>query len=93
MSLRQFKAEREELVSVIKETEETKQKIIESLRFLGANLKKLKIQENRWSVLFFLSNQLFPSSNYPQIQMIDHEFCINQNQQNEIRQKGIETGV
>jgi hypothetical protein len=47
MSLRQFKAEREELVSIIKETEETKQKIIESLRFLGANLKKLKIQENR----------------------------------------------
>ena len=46
MSLRQFKAEREELVSVIKETEETKQKIIESLRFLGANLKKLKISHN-----------------------------------------------
>ena len=46
-SLKTHRAEREELVSIIDQTEETKQKIIESLRFLGANLKKMKIQQER----------------------------------------------
>jgi len=41
--MRQCKNEKEELESVISETEETKQKIIDSLKFLGANLKKFKI--------------------------------------------------
>ena len=44
-SLKYHKNEREELISVISETEETKMKIIESLKFLGANLKKMKIND------------------------------------------------
>lgn len=45
MSLKQYKNEKEELVGVISQTEQTKQKIIENLKFLGANLKKMKISD------------------------------------------------
>lgn len=44
-ALRQHTVEKEELVSVIGETEETKLKIMESLKFLGANLKKYRAHQ------------------------------------------------
>ena len=45
--MRQYKEEKEELNSLINETEETKQKIIDSLKFLGANLKRFKMSDKQ----------------------------------------------
>lgn len=43
--LRNYKLEKEKLESVITETEETKEKIIDSLKYLNKHLKKMNISD------------------------------------------------